>query len=140
MQICPLKWNAAVTAPAAATSSGACLEMISGSLPPASITQGFIRSAQATATALPAATLPVKATAWVCADCTSNCAVTASPGTQDTSPGSNAVKCSMNLRVHRVVASAGLMMQALPAAKDAATVQHISRIGKLNGMMCTLTP
>ena len=33
--------------------------------------------------------------------------------------------------VDSVVASAGLTMQALPAASEAATVQHMSRIGKL---------
>ena len=65
VQTWPERWKAAVTAPAAATSSGAWAVTIIGSLPPASITQGFIRSAQATATALPAATEPVKATAWV---------------------------------------------------------------------------
>ncbi|MOA57433.1 hypothetical protein D3C78_1816080 [compost metagenome] len=84
--------------------------------------------------------LPVKATAWVRSDCTSSWAVWASPGTQETRPAGNTRKCSMNFRVHRVVPSAGLRMQALPAASDAATVQQISRIGKLNGMMCTLTP
>lgn len=37
----------------------------------------------------------------------------------------------MNFSVERVVASAGLMMQPLPDASDAATVQHMSRIGKV---------
>ena len=73
-------------APAAATSSGACAVMIIGSLPPASMTQGFIRSAQATATALPAATEPVKATAWVRSEAISACAVAAPPGRQETRP------------------------------------------------------
>ena len=46
----------------------------------------------------------------------------------------------MNSSVESVVASAGFTTQAFPAASEAATVQHMSRIGKLNGMMWTDTP
>ena len=50
------------------------------------------------------------------------------------------LKHSIKRKVDKLVASAGLIMHALPAANDAATVQHINKMGKLNGMMCTLTP
>jgi hypothetical protein len=126
---CPAIRKAELTQPAAATSSGAWREMIIGSLPPASSTQGFMRSAQATPTARAAATLPVKATACVPGDWISSCAVLASPGRQATRPGGKAEKYAMKRKVHSAVASAGLMMQALPAASEAATVQHSSRIG-----------
>src|SRR5690242_15210685 len=111
--------------------------MISGSEPPASITAGFICAAAAIATALPAATEPVKATAWVSGEAISACATSAPPGTQAISPSGSASNTSMNFSVDSVVTSAGLITQPLPAASEAATVQHINRIGKLNGMMCT---
>ena len=50
------------------------------------MTQGFIRSAQATATARPAATEPVKATACVRSEAISAFAVSAPPGRQATRP------------------------------------------------------
>ena len=50
------------------------------------MTQGFIRSAQATATARPAATDPVKATAWVRSDAMRARAVSAPPGRHETRP------------------------------------------------------
>jgi len=78
---------------------------------------------------------------WVLGDRISAWAVSAPPVRQDTSPGGKrAAKCSMNFRVDKLVDSAGLTMQAFPAASDAATVQTIRRMGKLNGMMWTETP
>ena len=140
MQTCPERWKAAVTAPAAATSSGALSQTIIGSLPPASITAGFIAAAAAMPTALPAATEPVKATAWVLGEAMSASASAAPPGRQATRPAGSPRKHFMNSSVESVVAGAGFTMQPLPAASEAATVQHMRRTGKLNGMIWTETP
>src|SRR5690606_22438913 len=120
--------------------SGALSQMIIGSDPPASITAGFIAAAAAAPTARAAATEPVKATAWVSGDAISASARVAPPGRQATRPSGRPLKCFMNSSVDRVVAGAGLITQALPAASEAATVQHISSTGKLKGMMWTDTP
>ena len=121
-------------------SMGALAVMIIGSLPPASITAGFIKAAAAIATARPAATDPVKATAWVWSLSTSARPRSAPPGRQAIRPSGRPRNTRQKSKVHSVVASAGLMMQPFPAASDAATVQHISRMGKLKGMICTDTP
>jgi len=114
--------------------------MIIGSLPPASMIAGFSCAAAAMATDFAAATEPVKATAWVRGLSISARATPAPPGRQAISPFGRAAKQRMNSSVDSVVAGAGLTMQPLPAASEAATVQHISSTGKLNGMMCTDTP
>ena len=121
-------------------STGAEAQMIMGSLPPASMTAGFRFEAAATATALPAATDPVKATACVWADAISASATAAPPGRQAISPSGKAEKTFMNSSVLSVVAGAGFTIHPLPQASEAATVQHISSTGKLNGMICTETP
>ena len=140
VQTWPERWNAAVTAAAAATSGSALSITISGSLPPASITHGFSRSPQAAATFCPASTLPVKATTFTRSSAISACAVSAPPVRHDTSPGGRLAKCSMNLSVHSEVAGAGLITTALPTASEAATVNAIRMIGKLYGRMCALMP
>ena len=53
------------------------------------------------------------------------------PARRRSTPPAKPRKTVMKSSVDRVVASAGLMMQALPDASEAATVQHINRIGKL---------
>ncbi len=46
----------------------------------------------------------------------------------------------MKSRVESVVGSAGFTTTPLPAASEAATVQHISSTGKLKGMMWAVRP